>query len=79
MVNVVLIVVGAIVPFVLLFMNFVLLARYIDPAHAKGHWVAKSIIVSIATFSEMTTAPKPMPLAALHTNFGGMWSFSPSF
>lgn len=45
MVNVVLIVVGAIVPFVLLFMNFVLLARYIDPAHAKGHWISKGIIV----------------------------------
>ncbi len=50
MVNVVLIVVGAIVPFVLLFMNFVLLARYIDPSHAKGHWIAKSIIVRLRGF-----------------------------
>jgi hypothetical protein len=45
MVNIVLIIVGAIVPFVLLFMNFILLARYIDPAHAKGHWISKGIIV----------------------------------
>lgn len=45
MVDVWLIILAVICPFVLTFLNVVILARYIDPAHAKGHYLSKAVIV----------------------------------
>ena len=45
MVDVALIVFSAIVPFVLIVANLVILAKYIDPQAAAGHYTAKIMIV----------------------------------
>jgi hypothetical protein len=41
-----LIVVAVVVPFVLIFFNLVVMAHYIDPQAASGHFIAKLVIVS---------------------------------
>ena len=40
-----LIVFSVVVPLVLLFANLVILAKFIDPQAASGHWVAKIMLV----------------------------------
>jgi hypothetical protein len=45
MISIALLVVAIITPFVLIFANLVLLAKYIDPQHAAGHYVAKFFLV----------------------------------
>ena len=47
-----LIVAAIIVPIILLVANLVMLAKYIDPQHAAGHYTAKFILVG--------SAPKPL-------------------
>ena len=44
-----LIVIACIIPFVLVFFNLVVMAHYIDPEAAAGHVVAKLAIVSALT------------------------------
>jgi hypothetical protein len=45
MISIALLVVAIITPFVLIVANLVLLAKYIDPQHAAGHYVAKFFLV----------------------------------
>ena len=46
MVNAGLIVTAVIIPLLLLLANLVLLAKYIDPQHAAGHYLSKGILVT---------------------------------
>lgn len=46
MVDIALIVIACIVPVVLIFANLVIIARYVDPSAAAGHYIAKLMIVS---------------------------------
>ncbi len=41
-----LIVIACILPFILIFFNLVVMAHYIDPNAAGGHFIAKLVIVS---------------------------------
>ncbi len=45
MVDAALIVTAVIIPVVLLAANLVLLAKYIDPQHAAGHYISKFVLV----------------------------------
>ncbi len=51
-----LIVVACIIPFVLIFFNLVVMAHYIDPEAAAGHFIAKFFIVSRAATSACARA-----------------------
>lgn len=45
MVDIALIIVAIVTPFVLVFLNVVILAKYVDPQHASGHYLSKFIVV----------------------------------
>jgi hypothetical protein len=48
MVDIALIAIACIVPVVLIFANLVIIARYVDPSAAAGHYIAKLMIVRAA-------------------------------
>ena len=82
MVDVWLIILAVVMPFVLTFMNVVLLARYIDPAHAKGHFASKGVIVSEMRGHEAVVQQPHAPfssLAAVYSAAGGSWGASAAF
>lgn len=55
-----LLIVTIVTPFVLLFLNTLILARYVDSAHAKGHWVAKFVIILGLTLAESAVLVIPL-------------------
>ena len=47
MISIALLVVSIISPIVLVFVNLVILAKYVDPQHAAGHYTAKLFVVRL--------------------------------
>lgn len=60
MVDVALIVVSVIVPLILVFVNLVILAKYLDPSATSGHYLAKLMIVLGLLFAEATVLLLPL-------------------
>jgi hypothetical protein len=53
MVDVALIVIAAVVPFILLFFNLIVMGRYLDSTATKGHYIAKLMIVRLLTAPQL--------------------------
>lgn len=45
MVDVALVVVAVLAPVILVFINLIILAKYVDPEHASGHYISKLFVV----------------------------------
>ncbi len=63
-----LIVAAIIVPVVLLAANLVMLAKYIDPQHAAGHYTAKFILVGSALSPHLRTSLAGLTRRRTHTH-----------
>lgn len=69
MVDVSLVVTAVVIPFLLIFFNLIVMAHYIDPQAAGGHFIGKLMVVSVKTASGRSAAPPPAlraPLVASH-------------
>ncbi len=60
MVDVALMVIAGIVPFLLLAANTILLLRFVDPQHASGHWFTKVVIILALLLAECTVLLLPL-------------------
>lgn len=75
MVDAWLIILAVVVPFVLLFINLLILAKYVDPEHAKGHWFAKAFVLFGLLLAESAVLLLPLDVGNRTGLVGcGVWN-----
>ncbi len=75
MVDPVLISVSVIIPFLLIFFNLLVMAHYIDPQAAAGHFLAKLIILLGMLMAECTVLLLPLDVGNMTGTVGcGIWN-----